>query len=427
MFKKIVIYIVLLCTCIIVITSNVIGASYIYNKNNLNDNNKKNEQISEKVNETNNESKTEKTKQVIATQKFDFKSEAQILIETNTGKVLYENNADVHLLPASVTKVMTLLLTMEQIDSGKLKYEDSITCSKKASEMGGSQIWFKPGEKLSLNDCIKAICVVSANDVTYAVAEHIGGTEENFVNMMNERAKKLGMNNTCFKNCHGIDEEGHYTCARDIATMSRELIVKHPNILKYSSIWMDSLRDGSFNLSNTNKLIKYYEGATGLKTGYTSNALYNLSASATRNNTSFIAVIMKAPSSEIRNQEAMELLNYGFSNYETSKIYEKDYVVDNIKIEGNVLTNVDVKLKENVAILKEKGDKKEFESSITYNNNIKAPIKAETVIGEMIFKDKETGDILSKNSVYIDKDVDKSNFIDYFKVIFKIFMCKNFK
>ena len=178
--------------------------------------------------------------------------------------------------------------------------------------MGGSQIWFKEGEKLTVDEALKAICVVSANDVTVAMAEHIGGSEENFVKMMNEKAVELGMENTHFMNSHGIDEENHYTSAKDVAIMSRELINKHPDILKYTSIWMDSLRDGTFALSSTNKLIRYYEGATGLKTGSTSQALFNLSGTATRNNTSFIAVVMKAPSSNVRLAEVKQLLDYRF-------------------------------------------------------------------------------------------------------------------
>src|SRR5574344_29278 len=179
---------------------------------------------------------------------FTFQSEAQILMEPTTGKILYAHNENEKLLPASVTKVMTLLLTMERIDSGKMTYQDMVICSAKASKMGGSQIWFKEGEKLSVDECLKAICVVSANDVTVAMAEKIGGTEENFVKMMNDKAKQLGMENTCFKNCHGIDEEGHYTTAKYIAIMSRELITKHPDIFKYTAIWQDTLRNGQFGL-----------------------------------------------------------------------------------------------------------------------------------------------------------------------------------
>lgn len=197
---------------------------------------------------------------------------------------------------------------------GKLSYEDKITCSAKASGMGGSQIWFKEGEVLTVDEALKAIAIVSANDTCVAMSEHIGGSEENFVKMMNEKAKELGMENTNFMNCHGIDEENHYSSAKDIAIMSREIITKHPDILKYTSIWMDTLRDGTFGLSSTNKLIRYYEGATGLKTGSTSQALFNLSGTATRNGTTYIAVVMRAPTSDIRLQEIKQLLDFRFCN-----------------------------------------------------------------------------------------------------------------
>ncbi len=202
---------------------------------------------------------------------------------------------------------------------GKISYDDKIVCSANASHMGGSQIWFKEGEELTVNDALKAIAVVSANDVCMAVSEHIGGSEQNFVKMMNEKAKELGMENTSFMNCHGIDTEGHYTTAKDIAIMSRELITKHPDILKYTSIWMDTLRDGTFGLSSTNKLIRYYDGATGLKTGFTSDAGYNLSGTATRNGTTYIAVVMKAPTSEVRLSEIKQLLDYRICYISSSK------------------------------------------------------------------------------------------------------------
>lgn len=394
--------------CIMCIISNCFGVNYLYKVNN----DKKTDESSIS------------TIQTIATPEFTFESGAQILIEPYSGTVLYENNADEHLLPASVTKVMTLLLLMEQIDSGALSYENKITCSENASNMGGSQIWFKPGETLSVDECLKAICVVSANDVTMAVAEHIGGTETNFVKMMNDKAAELGMNNTCFKNCHGIDEEGHYTCARDISLMSAELITKHPNILKYTSIWMDTLRNGEFGLSNTNKLIRFYEGATGLKTGYTSNAGYNLSASATRNGSSFLAVIMKAPSSDIRNKEASELLNYAFSTYESKKICDVDCTVGEIDINKCIDTKGIIKTKNQISVLCDKGSKMETEQVITYNNELTAPIKENEVVGKLEIIDKSSGNKIGETELYIQNTIDKSNFSDYFKRLFEIYIMK---
>ena len=211
------------------------------------------------------------------------------------------------LRPASVTKVMSILLIMESLDSGQIKLEDKVPCSENARSMGGSQIWLNETEILTVNEMLKAMCVVSANDCTVAMAEFLAGSQEAFVEKMNTRAKELGMNDTCFKNCHGIDEDGHVTSSYDIALMSRELLTKHPSIKNYTTIWMDSLRDGKSQLVNTNKLIRNYQGATGLKTGSTSLALYNLSASATRNGLSLIAVIMKAPSTKVRFAEAQKL------------------------------------------------------------------------------------------------------------------------
>ena len=235
---------------------------------------------------------------------LDLKSGAAILIEQNTGQVLYEHNVHEKLRPASVTKVMTLLLIMEALDDGRIKLDDKIACSENAAAMGGSQIWLDVREELTVDEMLKAICVVSANDCTVAMAEHLAGSEELFVQQMNEKAKALGMNDTTFKNCHGIDEDGHLTSAYDISLMSRELMLKHPGITKYTTIWMDSLRDGKSELVNTNKLIRTYSGATGLKTGSTSLALFNLSATATKNDLSLIAVIMKAESSAVRFAEA---------------------------------------------------------------------------------------------------------------------------
>ena len=239
------------------------------------------------------------------------------------GEVLFEKNSHEQLRPASVTKVMSILLIMEALDRGDITLETQVPCSEKASSMGGSQIWLDSTETLSVNEMLKAICVVSANDCTVAMAEYLAGSEELFVQKMNDRAKELGMNDTTFKNCHGIDEDGHLTSSYDISLMSKELLQNHPNITNYTKIWMDSLRDGSSELVNTNKLIRTYDGATGLKTGSTSLALYNLSASATRDGLSLIAVVLRAPTPKIRFSEAKLLLDYGFSTYSFKKLQQK--------------------------------------------------------------------------------------------------------
>ena len=255
-----------------------------------------------------------------------------VLMEQSTGTVLYEHNSHEQLRPASVTKVMTLLLIMEALDSGVISLEDNVSCSENAASMGGSQIWLDTTETLTVNEMLKAICVVSANDCCVAMAEHISGSQELFVEQMNKRAKELGMNDTTFKNCHGIDEDGHVTSSYDIALMSRELMINHPSITNYTTIWMDSLRGGESELVNTNKLLRNYEGCTGLKTGSTSTALFNLSATATRDNLSLIAVVMKGETSNIRFAEAKKLLDYGFSNFEYYKYSNKGDVVKDILV-----------------------------------------------------------------------------------------------
>ena len=360
----------------------------------------------------------------VANPSFTFESYSQILMEPTTRQILYANNENEHMLPASVTKVMTLLLVMEQIDAGVLSYDDMVTCSKKASEMGGSQIWFKEGEQITIDDALKAICVVSANDVTVAMAELIGGSEENFVNMMNAKAKELGMENTHFMNSHGIDEEGHYTSAKDIAIMSRELITKHPNILNYTSIWMDTLRNGEFGLSSTNKLIRYYDGATGLKTGYTSEALYNLVATATRGDTTFISVVMKAPTSDIRMEETKTLLDYGFSTYETKKICSSNTVLDQIAINKNVNDKLETRIENDVYSLVNKGQNIETEQVITYNEGLSSPIEIDQVVGKVEIFDKATNEKIGESNIVANNNVSKSNVTDYLKYVFEKFLLK---
>ena len=360
----------------------------------------------------------------VANPSFTFESEAQVLMEPSTGEILYANNENEHMLPASVTKVMTLLLIMEQIDGGVLDYSDTVTCSKNASEMGGSQIWFEEGEQLTIDEALKAICTVSANDVTLAMAELIGGSEDNFVIAMNAKAKELGMENTHFMNSHGIDEEGHYTCAKDIAIMARELITKHPNILKYTSIWMDTLRGGTTELTSTNKLIRFYDGATGLKTGYTSKALYNLVGTATRGDTTFISVIMRAPSSDVRLAETKTLLDYGFATYETKKICSANTILEEMGINKNIKQKLETRLEEDIYALMEKGKNVETEQIITYNDDLNAPIEQNEVIGKIEILNKETKEVIGQTNILSNNFVEKSNLIDYLKYVFEKFLLK---
>lgn len=357
---------------------------------------------------------------------FNFQSASQLLMEATTGEILYANNENEKLLPASVTKIMTMLLIMEKIDSGALKYTDTITCSSDASGMGGSQIWFKEGETLTVDEALKCIAVVSANDVSVAMAEHIGGSHENFVKMMNDKAKEIGMDNTNFMNAHGIDEDGHYTTAKDIAIMSRELITKHPDILKYTTIWMDSIRNGEFALSSTNKLLKSYEGITGLKTGSTSQALFNLSATAVRDNLSLIAVVLKAPTSDVRNLEITTLLNYGFSTYSSTILGKKGDIITTIDINKNISKKVEAVLENTEAVVCKKGENTEYTKLIELDKNISAPLNAGDAVGKVKFMDSNNN-IIKETNLIITENIAKSNLWEYITKIVRIYSISGLK
>ena len=337
---------------------------------------------------------------------LNLESGSAILIEQTTGKILYSHNSHEQLRPASVTKVMSILLIMEAVDSGKITLDTEVPCSENAHSMGGSQIWLDTTETLTVKDMLKSICVVSANDCTVAMAEYIAGSEEAFVQMMNTKAKSLGMNDTTFKNCHGIDEDGHVTSSYDIALMSKELLNNHPSITEYTTIWMDSIRDGKSELVNTNKLIRNYQGTTGLKTGSTSLALYNLSASATRDGLNLIAVIMKAPTTKIRFSEATKLLDYGFANYTSKSFGNKGDIIQAVDVNKGIDAQVNVVLEEDASVLIKKGDNGNITQNVVINDNITAPIKQGDVLGTIQFKAEEEV-ILEKNLV-ADKDVEKS-------------------
>ena len=341
---------------------------------------------------------------------------AAILIDQDTGTVLYEHNSHEELRPASVTKVMTILLIMEAIDSGQLKYTDKISCSANASNMGGSQIWLDETEELTVDEMLKAICVVSANDCVVAMAEHIAGSEEAFVTKMNEKAKELGMNDTTFKNAHGLDEDGHLTSAYDIALMSRELLSKHPDITKYTTIWMDSLRDGKSQLVNTNKMIKTYNGATGLKTGSTSLALYNLSVSATRDGFNLIGVIMKAENSKVRFAEAKQLLDYGFNTYTYKQFAKKDEIVNSIDVEKGVLDTVNVVYENDARSLVKKGEEDRIEQDIMLDMKVNAPISKGQKLGEVVYT--LDGNEVGKVALVAEDEVKKLNYINSSSFVF---------
>ena len=351
-----------------------------------------------------------------ATTSLSLNVGSAVLIEQNSGQVLYNQNMHEKLRPASVTKVMTILLIMEAIDSGKLSYTDKIPCSEKAAGMGGSQIWLDVREELTVDEMLKAICVVSANDCAVAMAEYLAGSEEAFVNQMNAKAKELGMNDTTFKNCHGIDEDGHVTSAYDIALMSRELLTKHPSITKYTTIYMDSLRDGKSSLVNTNKLVRNYKGATGLKTGSTSVALYNLSASATRNDLSLIAVIMKAPTSPIRFAEAQKLLDYGFNNFEYKKLANENDLIKEISVDKGIENSVNAILENDSGVLIQKGQNKDIVQSVQLTDSINAPVYAGQVLGNVTYS--LNGNEIGKVNIVAEKSVGNNTAFNMIEHVF---------
>lgn len=351
-----------------------------------------------------------------ATTSLSLNVGSAVLIEQNSGQVLYNQNMHEMLRPASVTKVMTILLIMEAIDSGKLSYSDKIPCSEKAAGMGGSQIWLDVREELTVDEMLKAICVVSANDCTVAMAEYLAGTEEAFVEQMNSKAKELGMNDTTFKNCHGIDEDGHVTSAYDIALMSRELLIKHPSITKYTTIYMDSLRDGKSSLVNTNKLVRNYKGATGLKTGSTSVALYNLSASATRNDLSLIAVIMKAPTSPIRFAEAQKLLDYGFNNFDYKKLANKNDLIKEVSVDKGIENSVNAILENDNGVLIQKGQNKDIVQSMELPDSVSAPVSAGQVLGNVTYS--LNGNEIGKVNIVAEKSVGKNTAFNMIEHVF---------
>lgn len=305
-----------------------------------------------------------------------------LLMEKQTGTVLFAKDEHTPREPASVTKVMTLLLTMEAIDSGALSYDDTVTGSAHAASMGGSQIWLKEGEQMRVEDLIKAVCIVSGNDAAVALGEHLAGSEEAFVARMNERAKELGMNDTHFVNCTGLPAEGHVTSAWDIALMSRELILHHPDIRRFTTIWMDTLRGGSFQLSNTNKLIRFYDGATGLKTGSTDAAGFCISATAERDGMELIAVIMKGQTADKRNTDAKTLLNYGFSTYALAEIAPQEPLAP-VPVRLGAEDAVQPVLPSGSTLLVEKTKAGQLTQSVELPAEVEAPVAAGQALGTL--------------------------------------------
>ncbi|HAL63073.1 MAG TPA: D-alanyl-D-alanine carboxypeptidase [Clostridiales bacterium] len=338
-----------------------------------------------------------------------------ILLEPSTGTVIYEQNADEKVQIASVTKIMTMLIIMERIDEGKLALTDMVTASKNAQSYGGSTMFLEAGEEFAVSDMLKGIAVASANDGCVAMSEHIAGNEEAFVEMMNTRAKELGMENTRFANCNGLDDdvdvsEAHST-ARDVAIMSAELI-KHKKIFDYTTIWTDSLRDGKFLLANTNKLIRNYQGATGLKTGSTTKAGCCLSATAERGGMELVAVVLGAPTTDIRFSASSKLLDYGFSNYAIDKLVEAGEPMGTVNVSWGQEKTVTAEAKESFDVLTKKSEPKETEKSVKMKSRISAPVKKGDKLGEITFT--QNGEVVKTVDIVAGEDVEKKGF---FKIL----------
>ena len=307
---------------------------------------------------------------------------SSFLMEKETGTVLYEQDAHAKLEPASVTKVMTLLLVMEAVDSGRLSMDDMVTVSTHAAGMGGSQVYLKEGEQLSVSEMIKCVTVVSGNDCAVALAEHLAGSETAFVSQMNRRAKELGMADTTFINCTGLPAQGHVTSAYDIALMSRELIRNHPNIRQYTTIWMDSIRDGAFGLTNTNRLVRFYQGTTGLKTGSTDAAGFCISATAERDGMELIAVIMKSPTGPERFEDAKALLDYGFANYALVNVYPETPLAPVDVLLGTV-SQVQPQLQRDCRLLVRRGEESQVTTKLTLAEDLEAPVEQGQTLGQL--------------------------------------------
>lgn len=345
-------------------------------------------------------------------------AKSAILIEASTGKVLFEKNIDEKYAPASMTKMMSLLLIMENIDNRNLRMDEVIKVSKYASSMGGSQIFLEENEEMTVEDLLKGITIGSANDATVALAERIGGSEASFVEMMNTKAKELGLKNTSFKNTTGLDEANHYSTAHDMSIIAKEL-VKHKKILEFSSIYETYLRtntENKFWLVNTNKLVRFYPGVDGLKTGYTEEAGYCLTATINKDNMRLIAVIMGEPSSNIRNSEMSTLLDYGYNLWQREVYVTKDEVIDTIPIENGIKENANIVVMDDVSAINKKGHKM---GEITYElnlKNIKAPVKKGEVVGVLTIK--EDGKLVTNTNVTVEKTVDKAGFFTmYFRFL----------
>lgn len=353
----------------------------------------------------------------------DGSAKSAILMASD-GTVLYESNADESLPPASVTKIMTMLLTMEALDAGRVQLTDMVTASANACSMGGTQIYLKEGEQMTLDDMLKSIAIGSANDAAVAVAEHLGGSEEGFVAMMNERAAELGCTGTTFVNPNGLDTDGEQTLttARDLALISRELM-KHEKIYDYTTTWMDTVRDGAFQLANTNKMLRQYEGMTGLKTGYTSTAGFCISATAQRDGMDLIAVVMGEPDKESRNADITAMLNYGFAGYGMVPILSETDVLPSAAVTLGKKDRVSVALSDDTPVLMTKDQAGTVERQIQMEEQLSAPVEPGTKVGEVVLV--SNGEEVARRDILTAEEAEKKGISDVYRDLLRILLMKS--
>ena len=350
----------------------------------------------------------------------NLKSKAALLMDSGTGTVLLDKNSHEKHPIASITKIMSMLLIMEAIDAGIISYDTKVTVSEYSWSFGGSQVWLEPGEVFTVDELLKAVAIHSANDATVALAEAVAGSEEAFVAMMNQKARELGMKNTNFLDCTGLTDTGHYSSAYDIAVMSRELLLRHPEITDYTSIWHAKFRENVpgknyVSLDNTNKLVRHYSGTVGLKTGYTSAAGHCLSAAAVRNGQQLISIVLGAPDSNTRFAECRKLLDYGFANFETVLADTMGDVIQQVEVKKGLQPVTNAVYKEDVKLLVRKGEKGKIERIVSLDNDIMAPVKSGQKIGEVIYK--ISGKEVGKADIVASSDVRRASF---FRIMLKL-------
>nr|WP_307255792.1 D-alanyl-D-alanine carboxypeptidase family protein [Oikeobacillus pervagus] len=350
------------------------------------------------------------------------KAKSAILMERDTGAILYDKNSDERLAPASMTKIMTMILIMEAIQKGNIKWDEKVRTSEYAASMGGSQIFLEPGEEMTVKEMLQAIAIGSANDASVAMAEHISGSEEEFIDMMNKKVKELGLKNTKFKNPTGLPVDGHYSSAYDMAIMAKELL-KYKDITQFTGMYESYLRDETekkFWLVNTNKLVKFYPGVDGLKTGFTSEAKYCLTATAKKNNMRVVAVIFGADTPKERNAQITKMLDYSFSKYQTHPLYKSGEVLGEVKVSKGKVNKVKAKTDSSVSVLTKKGEKpNKLQKKIKIMENVKAPIQKGDKIGELIIK--KEGKTLSKTPLIADQNVKVASWWQLYKKSFSMF------